>query len=328
MRRSLVLSALCLSAGSLASVPKMQLDTNNMTLSGLSAGGYMAAQMLVANSDRFSGAGIIAAGPVYCAQNSLLTALEHCVNKLDSPIPVPELVTEIKRWESNSLVAPLDNLNKAKVWVLHGNKDGRVIEPVTDALVEQLKALAPDIKLKYSKDKPYAHHFPTSDNGHACDTSEAPFIGQCGFDAAGDMFRYLMPQTQTANDTANGKVYDFSQAEFVGDDVSGLAETGYVYVPAQCESGNTCGVHISLHGCNQFAGADNVGLAYIEKTGINRWADANNLVVLYPQTQASNLMPFNPQGCWDWWGYTDENYANQKSAQGSAILKMVAALSK
>ena len=34
---------------------------------------------------------------------------------------------------------------------------------------------------------------------------------------------------------------------------------------------------------------------------IARWADTNTLIVLFPQTATT---PLNPQGCWDWWGYT------------------------
>jgi hypothetical protein len=50
------------------------------------------------------------------------------------------------------------------------------------------------------------------------------------------------------------------------------------------------------------------------------------MVVLYPQTRSSNLMPMNPQACWDWWGYTDANYANRKGQQIQAVLKLAQSL--
>jgi hypothetical protein len=31
----------------------------------------------------------------------------------------------------------------------------------------------------------------------------------------------------------------------------------------------------------------------------------------------------NPYACWDWWGYTNANYANRKGPQIMAIQKMV-----
>ena len=41
--------------------------------------------------------------------------------------------------------------------------------------------------------------------------------------------------------------------------------------------------------------------------GFNRWADAYDVAVLYPQTRAS-FAPLNPQACWDWWGYSGTDY--------------------
>ncbi len=44
-------------------------------------------------------------------------------------------------------------------------------------------------------------------------------------------------------------------------------------------------------------------MAFVENAGYNAWADANNMIVLYPQTVTSYLSPSNPSGCWDWWNY-------------------------
>lgn len=41
---------------------------------------------------------------------------------------------------------------------------------------------------------------------------------------------------------------------------------------------------------------------FVENAGYNEWADANNIVVLYPQARTANLGFANPQGCWDFWG--------------------------
>ena len=37
-------------------------------------------------------------------------------------------------------------------------------------------------------------------------------------------------------------------------------------------------------------------------------AEANGLVILYPQARTT---PLNPKACWDWWGYTGKQYACQ-----------------
>jgi poly(3-hydroxybutyrate) depolymerase len=82
-----------------------------------------------------------------------------------------------------------------------------------------------------------------------------------------------------------------------------MAETGYVYVPDACARQAPCRVHIALHGCKQYAGL--IADHYVRHAGYNEWADANNIIVLYPQTIAGNPLldpgtPFNPNGCWDW----------------------------
>ena len=86
----------------------------------------------------------------------------------------------------------------------------------------------------------------------------------------------------------------------------GLADTGFLYVPIGClpqgQSQEPCRVHVVFHGCQQYAGNPKVGKAVIERAGYNRWADTNKLIVLYPQTAATDPAPLNPKGCWDWWG--------------------------
>ena len=54
-----------------------------------------------------------------------------------------------------------------------------------------------------------------------------------------------------------------------------------------------------FHGCEQYAAA--VGTVFVEHNGLNNWAEANNIVVVYPQTNYSEFDPYNPKGCWDWY---------------------------
>jgi hypothetical protein len=51
-------------------------------------------------------------------------------------------------------------------------------------------------------------------------------------------------------------------------------------------------------------------------TGYNRWADANNIIVLYAQIAASLM---NPKGCWDWFAYDSADYAVKKGPQMAAV---------
>lgn len=57
-----------------------------------------------------------------------------------------------------------------------------------------------------------------------------------------------------------------------------------------------CRLHIAFHGCAQTL--DDINTTFVTETGYNRWAEANNIVVLYPQAKATLT---NPEGCWDWY---------------------------
>jgi poly(3-hydroxybutyrate) depolymerase len=105
-----------------------------------------------------------------------------------------------------------------------------------------------------------------------------------------------------------------------------LGDTGFVFVPKDCEDGQACRVHIALHGCKQDAG--DIDRKFIDDTGYNSWADTNHLIVLYPQTVTSSFAPFNPQACWDWWSYVnhEDSYVTKSGVQIRAIKAMLDAL--
>ena len=54
-----------------------------------------------------------------------------------------------------------------------------------------------------------------------------------------------------------------------------------------------------------FINSDTIGEDYVMHGGYNEVADANNIVILYPQAKRSLTIPYNPNGCFDWWGYND-----------------------
>eukprot|EP00695_Tsukubamonas_globosa_P003178 TRINITY_DN502_c0_g1_i1.p2 TRINITY_DN502_c0_g1~~TRINITY_DN502_c0_g1_i1.p2 ORF type:complete len:141 (-),score=69.32 TRINITY_DN502_c0_g1_i1:69-491(-) len=118
----------------------------------------------------------------------------------------------------------------------------------------------------------------------------------------------------------SSNILKFDQTEFVSNaNGNGMNTIGYAYVPTACQEGHACSLHIALHGCSQTI-AD-IGDVYYTKTGINDWAESNNIIVLYPQAYKMSLS--NPNGCWDWWGYTNSNYAVKTGIQMDAIHKMM-----
>lgn len=63
-----------------------------------------------------------------------------------------------------------------------------------------------------------------------------------------------------------------------------------------------------------------VGDQYALQTGYNEVAELNQMVVLYPQTR---IIPDNPLGCWDWWGYTNENYGKRHQERSNLRRKYI-----
>ncbi|MDD5297540.1 MAG: hypothetical protein PHU46_11570 [Rhodocyclaceae bacterium] len=106
--------------------------------------------------------------------------------------------------------------------------------------------------------------------------------------------------------------------------------SGLLYVPEACAQGRACKLHIALHGCRQGqsylplspppGGGLYYGTTFVKHAGYDQWADANKLVILYPQADTTWN---NPNGCWDWWGYTDSHYADKKGVQIRVLRAMV-----
>ena len=125
-----------------------------------------------------------------------------------------------------------------------------------------------------------------------------------------------------------GQLLSFGQADFTAPDQpndDSMDDKGFAYVPASCAAKEPCRLHVALHGCLQSFG--NIGEDFVRHAGYNEWADANHIIVLYPQTRALGLT--NPQACWDWWGYLDADptesptYLLKSGKQISAIKAMV-----
>jgi poly(3-hydroxybutyrate) depolymerase len=319
----LVLVSLSSVAAAAEPLPGYGADSSTFTVSGVSSGGYMAVQMHVAHSNRVKGAGALAAGPYYCAQGSLWTAMNHCMSP-GAWTPLPEmnlLKTHTDRFARERVIDPTSNLASARVWLFSGTQDRTVEPPVVDAL-GRFYALFKTTPVLV-KDQPAGHAMVTENAGAACGTTEPPFINDCDYDAAGELLRHLLSSLSPPAAKESGRLIAFDQKAFADGNARAIsmADQGYVYVPRGCESEH-CRIHVAFHGCRQ--GIEAVGERFVRDAGYNRWADTNRLIVLYPQVIARYVWwTFNPRGCWDWWGYTSSRYATKEGPQIRAVLGMV-----
>lgn len=302
-----------------APLPQLNIDRAQTTVSGISSGGYMAVQLHVAYSATFSkGAAAITGGPFNCAEGSVVNALTRCLG--NAAIPVGDLIALTDRWAKEGLIDPTSNLNVSKVYLFSATKDSAVKEATTAALQAYYANYMPAGSIVYKKDIPAEHGFVTDDAAAGCLTMAAPFIINCNFDLAGALLQQLYgPLNPRKAGTLDGTLLEFDQSAFVTG--HGMGSTGFAYVPKSCAAGATCRLHVALHGCKQ--NNTDIGDSYARTTGYNRWADGNNIVVLYPQTGKGAI-----NSCWDWWGYDDANHAKKTAPQMTAIMAMVTGISR
>jgi poly(3-hydroxybutyrate) depolymerase len=319
--------AACSSQAQAPALPSLSIDPDRVAVVGLSSGAYMATQAHLALSDRIQGAALIAGGPYGCAGGDLGTALGPCISAEPAAPDVPALLAEAQRRSEAGVIAPLSNLANDRVLVLHGAQDIKVAPAVGGAAVGLYRALAdlaPGLEVSAELEGPYGHLLSLPGSGDECADPKSPFIGRCGFDAPGAVFKALFGEAPApAAAAAAGELRSFNQDALTGEGpATQLAETGYVYVPPQC-AGDRCGLLVAFHGCEQ--NADKIGEALVRDGGFNTWADAYGVVVLYPQTRAS-FAPLNPKACWDWWGYTGADYDTRSGAQLQWLARALDAL--
>lgn len=305
--------------------PSIGQDDPVISVSGLSSGAYMALQFHLSFSEKVIGSGLISGGPYFCAQGSISTALENCAANPDEAIDLVALSATISGYQETGKLANSKYNQNDKVWLLHGTLDTRISSVVTDQLTAQTKTLFAPENIKYVNDQAFAHVMPTLSNGERCSESASPFIGNCNYDAAGELLKHItdlpQPKSTRSNEELSQRLIRFEQREYAGEYAGTLADDAYLFIPESCENTMNCDIHISFHGCNQ--NAESIGNEYAKNAGFNNWADTNNLIVLYPQTKKSLFMPLNPQACWDWWGYTGEDYATKDGKQIQAVMTLV-----
>ncbi|MGH8558534.1 MAG: extracellular catalytic domain type 2 short-chain-length polyhydroxyalkanoate depolymerase [Methylococcales bacterium] len=320
-------------------LPGYSADIANTTISGLSSGAFMTAQLHVAFSHYFGGAAIIAGGPFYCsgsyAGNTFLeNATNACMNPLTASVGpnVPKLIRKAKEFAAQGSIDPLENLVDDRVYIFTGTADNTVKSTVVQKTLDFYKGLGlKDDNLRFVNTVDAGHAIITDNsNDVPCAETKAPYINNCGFEQSAELLKFLYPDLLPPSEKPSGQVIAFKQGEFIPDfgtkrDYTSMNETAYVYIPSACET-EKCRVHIVFHGCEQ--GNRVIGEEYVTTTGYNQVADTNKLIVLYPQAKPSSPVPFNPKGCWDFWGYSSvnpsaPNFYNHDAPQMKAIIAML-----
>jgi poly(3-hydroxybutyrate) depolymerase len=359
MKAALGLTILASSCVELTTVPTLAADSaalrsynapiGESSISGISSGAFMAVQFATAWSSVIKGVGVIAGGPDWCAEadaydiiNGYTLPILHATGQcMKGPPPVIDLNALLAKVDSKAAsgdIDPTSNLSQQKIYLFHGYNDAVVSKPVTDAAANFYRhylGVAGAGNLYYQSALGAWHSLvvlmePGVSGLNGCGDNTSPYIDQCGYDQAGIALQHIYGALNPPNrGTLAGTMKSFDQSIYSKPDIPdalSLGDTGYVFVPKDCEDGGSCRVHIALHGCKQDAG--DIGRRFVDDTGYNSWADTNHLIVLYPQTKSSPFLPSNPEACWDWWSYIDhtDGYITKSGAQIRTIKAMVDSL--
>jgi len=320
-----------------AELPTLGADITQTSVSGISSGAYMAGQFQIAHSKTIVGAAIIAGGPYGCAQSlfadlmpgpgaaflNLSKAINGCMLNALAVWDVPDpalLADKTRKLAADGRIDPLADLVSDRVYLFSGENDRTVVPAIVEAAYTFYKDLGvPEDHLTYVTNLPAGHAFVTEGEGLACELTGKPYVVDCDYDQAGELLKSIYGALAPRTATPSGRFLTFDQRPFLAAAPdNGMDDAGVVYIPPSCAVTTPCRVHIAFHGCAQ--NRANTGEAFIRESGFANWADANGFIILFPQAAVS---PINPQGCWDWWGYTGRDYLTRDAPQIAIVYKML-----
>ena len=206
----------------------LNIDKGQISVSGVSAGGWMANQLHIIHSRNIMGAGAIAAGPYHCAGSSgficnwtpyalmwphdACQAIHVCSsfaknyfgfpNYYFGPPDHEELLNSTETEARNRTIDPISGLKGDRVWLFTGKSDRMMPQEVVDQLRQYYAALFarsdvqnPQDSIVYISDKDVDHSMvisvpgPLEDN--RCLKFAQPYINDCDFDAAGQLLSQI-----------------------------------------------------------------------------------------------------------------------------------------
>lgn len=340
---------------------KYLIEPGKSSISGLSSGAFMTVQLHLAHSSRFCGAGIVAGGPFRCAESFRAAAflaedafeqgaVYICMNPL-VPRTAPNAERLARLAHETAYSGEIDdiaNLADHRVYIFTGSEDTVVSSEVVARTRQFYELLGVNPSRIAYHDTVLAGHSIITDHPEdsPLSTNQPPWLNNGGFMQSHSILRHIHDNLHPPADRPSGRLLRFDQTEFFGKEArASMSPFGYAYVPRAVEEGVQARVHIALHGCKQgynhvnfvygrpdIANQPPYGNRYFTTTGYNNIADSNNIIVLYPQVQGQDdNAAQNPDGCWDWWGYTSPNperpdYYSRDAIQIKAIHGMLSRL--
>lgn len=315
------LAGLTPTAQAASALGAFNVDPSTVAVAGISSGGFMAVQLQVAYSKSINGTAVFAGGPYDCIVGDPKNATGTCLSGIG--LPVQTMIDFTNTQASNGTIDPVSNIANKPIYMFSGTIDTTVHQPVMNALQQYYLMFTSSSNITFNNNTPAAHAWISPDGPNSCSLSFIPYISSCGIDPEQTFLTLFYGNLNAKNTGAlGGNFIQFDQAAFVSGGNPGsisMDNTGWVFVPAACANGQACRLVVALHGCLQYQGI--IQDKFVRESGVNEWADTNNIIVLYPQATTMGLV--NPLGCWDWFAYTGLNFVLKSAPQMQAIMGMV-----
>lgn len=257
----------------------------SLTISGISSGGFMAAQMATIYSDKFSGVGTVAGGVYYCAKNHFQEKInqfgsssyfafnydpKNKLGKNATPAYVnptyqavgicmgnPEQAHAgqdgamnlefLQDFETRSSIAPVRNIARQKVFIYQGQEDDVVKAAMVGKLEEFYARMGVDRRNLVFSLRSGGHNFPTDrKDGIACNEEKVPYVASCDYDLAGDILKHTLGRKLQRTAANLQNLRVVEQRNAPGS----VHTYGYLYANDFCLSQpDKCDLHVALHGC-------------------------------------------------------------------------------
>lgn len=286
----------------------------------------MATQMNVIYSSTIHGVGLFAGGPYHCAIANAVTATTSCMEYPDT-IMIRGIEETADLYGTTYLVDKTKNLEKTKVFIFSGTEDKTVVPGVAKKAAEFYAHFGANIVSEFGIAA--GHTFPTTRYGNKCEETGLPYVSNCGYDGALKALQTFYEIHDAPTEALEANLVSFDQRAYLKG--ASMADKGWIYIPTGCSEGKVCRLHVAFHGCQMGPLSDGSSI-FAQHAGYNEVAEANDIVILYPQAVKSSFLPFNPKGCWDWWGYNDipgtAFYDTNQGTQVKAIFNMIKDLTR
>jgi hypothetical protein len=150
------------------------IPRTDVTVSGLSSGGAMTAQLHLVFSSTISGSGILAGPPYYCAQGSSSRADTECLYGPATLIPVEKLLSQLQSYVSSGTADPTSNLKNDSVYIFSGRFDPVVFPDVVKVNEKMFSSFGTNIKTNYEMRA--THGFMTENFGGICEFPDLKYF--------------------------------------------------------------------------------------------------------------------------------------------------------